>query len=398
MKAWRRKTAGLSLVEALVAMAVMSIGMLGIVGMQSTLRGNADVARQRAEALRLGQQEIETWRGYVMPAAGGSGIRFDDLVSGSWAVPAAAGISNADFTVTRTVTDWTLPLRGKTLAVQVTWNDRNGEAQQVRLSTQISRVDPLLAGSTAVAAEGDLLRTVGGRKRGLPPDARDLGDGTSGFLPPGAAPGVLWRFDNLTGTLTLCATTASNYGSLTSASITGCNSAVLLLPLSGFITYALGSAASPQPPALNNLDVMPPAPPPVLVVDYSANSLPPGTATCYTENHSGSSAADPGYTRYFCAVPAAPAPVNFSILVPLWGGVLRFVSSPTAALATMAGDVDANRLKACRYQSAATYTGVTNPLENQNYVMIRAGNAITSPPPATATPFTCPSPTRAHQP
>ncbi len=39
---------GISLIEALVALAVVGIGMIGIVGMQASLRGNADIAKQRS--------------------------------------------------------------------------------------------------------------------------------------------------------------------------------------------------------------------------------------------------------------------------------------------------------------------------------------------------------------
>ncbi|MDP1533833.1 MAG: prepilin-type N-terminal cleavage/methylation domain-containing protein, partial [Rubrivivax sp.] len=42
---------GVSLIEAVVALAVLAFGMLGLVGVQATLRGNADIAKQRAEAV-----------------------------------------------------------------------------------------------------------------------------------------------------------------------------------------------------------------------------------------------------------------------------------------------------------------------------------------------------------
>ena len=54
-----RSSRGVSLIEALVALAVMAFGLLGVVGMQSTLRVNADVSRQRAEAVRMAQEKME---------------------------------------------------------------------------------------------------------------------------------------------------------------------------------------------------------------------------------------------------------------------------------------------------------------------------------------------------
>ena len=55
-------TRGVTLIEALVALAVMSFGMLAVVGVQATLRVNGDVAKQRAEAVRIGQEAVERLR------------------------------------------------------------------------------------------------------------------------------------------------------------------------------------------------------------------------------------------------------------------------------------------------------------------------------------------------
>ncbi|MBK9136249.1 MAG: prepilin-type N-terminal cleavage/methylation domain-containing protein [Betaproteobacteria bacterium] len=63
---------GISLIEALVAMAIMAFGMLGVVGMQATLRANADAAKQRSEATRLAEEKIEQWRSFsVLPTTTG---------------------------------------------------------------------------------------------------------------------------------------------------------------------------------------------------------------------------------------------------------------------------------------------------------------------------------------
>ena len=58
------RSRGVSLIEALVALAVMAFGLLGVVGMQATLRFNADVSRQRAEAVRMAQEKMEEMRAF----------------------------------------------------------------------------------------------------------------------------------------------------------------------------------------------------------------------------------------------------------------------------------------------------------------------------------------------
>ena len=64
---------GIGLIEALLAFLVLSLGMLAIARLQSDLRSNAELARQRSEAVRIAQQEIETLRAYsVLTASAGA--------------------------------------------------------------------------------------------------------------------------------------------------------------------------------------------------------------------------------------------------------------------------------------------------------------------------------------
>ena len=93
---------GVSLVEAIVAMAVMAFGMMALVGLQTTLRLNADVAKQRSEAVRIGEAAIENWRAFsTMPITAGVKA-YGDIALGVLADEAVAG-SNATYTLKRTV-------------------------------------------------------------------------------------------------------------------------------------------------------------------------------------------------------------------------------------------------------------------------------------------------------
>jgi Tfp pilus assembly protein PilV len=66
MRAGRHEASrGVSLVEAMVALAVMAFGMLAVVGVQSTLRLNGDIAKQRSEATRIAQENLEKGRAFV---------------------------------------------------------------------------------------------------------------------------------------------------------------------------------------------------------------------------------------------------------------------------------------------------------------------------------------------
>ncbi|MBX3636661.1 MAG: prepilin-type N-terminal cleavage/methylation domain-containing protein, partial [Rubrivivax sp.] len=213
MHTGRRKSArGVSLVEALVALAVMAIGMLGLVGMQSTLRANSDAAKQRSEAVRLAQEAIEEWRAFAVLTPTAGVTAYADIVAGTTTDPTIAG-SNATYTRTRTVTTMPAPRAGKSLRVDVTWEDRAGEAQSVQLTTVIAGVAPELAASLSVPARGEATGgSPGGRHRAIPPGAIALGGqlaGRSGLIPPGAT-GVAWVFDNVSALITICTTTASS--------------------------------------------------------------------------------------------------------------------------------------------------------------------------------------------
>ena len=60
---------GVSLIEALIAMLVMALGMVGIAALQAKLRVNSDVAKQRSEAVRIAEEDIENFRAFGTLAA-----------------------------------------------------------------------------------------------------------------------------------------------------------------------------------------------------------------------------------------------------------------------------------------------------------------------------------------
>ncbi|HPO19087.1 MAG TPA: hypothetical protein PLO07_07820, partial [Rubrivivax sp.] len=71
---------GMSLVEAIVAMAVMAFGMIAIVGLQSSLRQNSEIAKQRSEAVRIAEEAIEQWRAFsIMGTTSGASFGYGSI-------------------------------------------------------------------------------------------------------------------------------------------------------------------------------------------------------------------------------------------------------------------------------------------------------------------------------
>ena len=165
---------GFTLLEALVALAVVSIGLMGVVRLQGLMVRYADVSKQRSEATRLAQQQIETLRSYTTIEVAAGQLSWNGLAGGNDSTS-----TNADFART-----WTLsgsssdPLRR--VSVNVAWNDRAGEAQNVTLNSVISKTDPSDVGLLGFPLpQNTTLKRPKNRNLNIPVPALDLGGGKS---------------------------------------------------------------------------------------------------------------------------------------------------------------------------------------------------------------------------
>ncbi len=375
---------GVSLIEALVAMAVMAFGMLGVLGMQATLRANADLSKQRSEATRLAEERLEAWRSFSVIGTTALTKAYQDIVTPA-SETLTSFVSNTTYTRTGVVTE-SSPVGHKTLVVDVSWADRGGNAQNVRLFSAVAQISPDL-GATAVApAQGaGGMREPGGRARGIPPQAKNFGDGTSGFRPPQTTGTVAWLFNNTTGLIqSVCTTVVTDNALLTLASLTGCSSAQPYQLLSGYIRFALGGTQPTATTITNPGD----APAPATIEAEVVQTVPSTLAATQPCFHGVAS----NYVEYFCALPvlavASTSPVEAALT---WSGALQIKPATLPTLSGSLADVAAANRKVCRYRAAASYTGVNLPSANQNLVVMRAGDGSTA--------FTCPSPPSfAHQP
>jgi Tfp pilus assembly protein PilV len=179
---------------------VLSFGMLAIVGFQSTLLRSSDLAKQRAEALRLAQQKMETLRSFGQVATDptvGAGHKFnftDDVVSST---TPEVFTSNANFSRTWTVTPNATGTE-KWVNVVVEWTDRAGQTQRTTLQSTIAKFDPQSIGVLATGPGGTNVRKPKNRNLNIPYPALGLSGGTkSAFSPPPG--GVTYVFNNVSG-------------------------------------------------------------------------------------------------------------------------------------------------------------------------------------------------------
>jgi Tfp pilus assembly protein PilV len=380
----RRVPRGVSLVEALVALAIMAFGMVGVVGIQAGLRANADVAKVRSEAVRIAQERIESRRGYSLVQAPAVPPVPPAPVPQTFA--AIATQPDADvtgttvsFTVRETVAPQpALPAgaqlpRSRTLVLDVSWEDRSQSPadgapalrQRVVLPTLVAGVPPELAGALSLPTAGSPLQNPRGRHGAIPPEAvAGIGSeaGISRFTPPGAPTGTTWVFDNVTGFITqtciadVCTVAPSRL-------------------LAGFVRFATGGA-----PTTSTAENPPGTLQPGVGVAVTLTAPAASTLACFTRIDTAAQAVE-----YFCAVPVT-APGVPLVGTPSWSGRSNVTGLTWAS--TIA-DPAADKFRVCRYTTVRghtpvppmrnedhprDYAAVTGSLINQNFLVLRAGD------------------------
>jgi hypothetical protein len=203
---------------------------------------------------------------------------------------------------------------------------------------------------------------------------------------------VAWVFNNTTGLITLCTTTAAaTAGLIYDVIAPGANNVVCTADkavlVSGFLRYALGAGA-----AFGRRGRC------AAFGAHRCAGLQPGGGLgqsrhgramrrpmqCVTEHVNPAPGVSDYFTAYYCAVPVTVIPG----VTPHWTGSLSL--GPAASMAPALATVVTTKLKACRYHTAASYALQSAPLTNQNFLLMRAGDGAAA--------FACPNPTAAHQP
>ena len=357
-----RRQHGASLIESLIAFAVLAIGLLGAIKTQASLRLGADIARQRAEAVRLGHAALEDWRSFVVLDSAADRRAYADIASD--AAPIAQSAGNATYQLQRSASD----LGGlKTARVAVSWLDRRGQPQQVTLHSMIAGVDPSLPLALTIPPAATAARHPRDRHAWLPLAAHDLGRGSSVFKPGGS---VAWVFDNASGALTgRCAVAAdATSDSLTAADVKECSSNARGFLLSGFVRFALGEAvgaADAENPTGSAMDLD-------IALDALSGMDAQGhsTAAAFECFDDANAPASREAVSYYCALygPQLGAWSGRSVVAP--HGWLIGSTTGTYRVCRYSADTDGDH-KVSNPEHPQVYDNVSGPLGQQNFLVVR---------------------------
>ena len=350
---------GVSLIEALVALAVMAFGMLSLVGVQATLRLNSDVSKQRTEATRIATEELENLRLFTTlnPVNGQAVGSWTDIASRNVESYVPAGnVGNTSYRVMRTVVqDSTNLTKLKTVSVTVLWTDRTNGAQSVSVQTVLAGLEPGLSGLLFNPSSRSAINLFQGRDATIPTEAVNLGDGGDGHsaFKPFDTGSVVWRFNNVTGAIDQrCTGVAAAQAAITAADLAGAAclniNARLLTGVLQFDLTATPNAEAPAGPTMLPLSGVTPL---VFVNDPYLALRQSAAAECLSNTPATAAAAatqnSKGYAiTYYCLVyPRSSG----------WGGQLTVVlASKYPDNTSLPDGKSTSSYKACRYSTSSS--------------------------------------------
>ena len=285
----RTSQRGITLIEALIAFLVLALGMLALAQVPKQLRLKAEVARQRGEAVRLAQSEIEALRAAPTDSLAAAATRSID-------------VNGTRYLLARRIATGHTATQ---VSIDIGWTDRSAAAQSLSLASIVAGGPPTLAAALGLARTEALARGAAGRSPRVAPIAVDLGDGRSA-LKPVASGTVALLLSNVTGGVVgRCAGVDPSLATrdLTRANLGTCDAVAGLL-ISGTVRF---TAATPPDAAQAN-----DAPLPFTVTARPTTGTDPTAATCASEALK-TVAYDRNGSRRLDAVPLAATPASLGL-------------------------------------------------------------------------------------
>jgi len=138
-----KSESGFTLIEALIAFAVLAVGMLGALLFHSALLSESGQSKARALALKIAEERLEELRDFSTQTEFTNSIA-SLATATSVAATGASGV-NAVYTVQYQFTNLGTSSASNVFqgAVNVSWNDSDGNSDSVTLATNIAWINPL---------------------------------------------------------------------------------------------------------------------------------------------------------------------------------------------------------------------------------------------------------------
>ena len=350
MKALCKKPShGFALIESLIALILVSFGMLAVTGFQITLSLNSDVAKQRTEATRLAQQKLEQLRTFNNLTTYGAAMVSSTSVS---PVTQETITTNASFTRAWGITSANTPDTGRSASVTVSWTDRAGNAQQVQLLSHISATNPLLTGSLWFPLpDGTILRRPKNRSIDIPIPAISISGTGKSYIPWSSTSGGYLVFSDNSGDIVQKCSATPTAQSLTT---TTCDTFDGYL-LTGYITGTASKVALVTK----------------IVVPFTNAQYIIGTPECSVApayDQTTSTPTEIANTKYYvCLIKPSDHDTSAST-ARVWSGRIDLAGATDSSLAgtqVCRFSTDANTT--INNNHPATYLLVNRSLDNQNF-------------------------------
>ncbi|MCD9501940.1 type IV pilin [Photobacterium phosphoreum] len=133
-----KKITGFSLLEVVIALGVLSVGVLGLVKMQAYMEVKAENALKTLDALHIAEAQMEYYQTRASNISGATGL----IAFASMAAPTnclQSMVSGTGYRLTCDANTLSLSDALRTINVSVSWDDRRGVSQAVSLKTAISK-------------------------------------------------------------------------------------------------------------------------------------------------------------------------------------------------------------------------------------------------------------------
>lgn len=136
------KQEGQGLIESLMIAVFIGLSVIGFINFQSYLAYQTELSQQKTNANLIAEARLETLRYFSVVNTTTGYTAYQNIASSSQ----SNTVGNTTYTTTWTVTTTTSPAY-KNISIVVAWTDRRGNAQTVRLVTNIASLDPSQAAS-----------------------------------------------------------------------------------------------------------------------------------------------------------------------------------------------------------------------------------------------------------